>query len=464
MTASRPVAVLGIYLRNSATAVRWSKNQDRSMNSAPLLGMSIKAGRPSAGDACMEAMVAPVKSGKIDIPKDLGSGLMRAVSPRPISLKWAQTDGKSFTTPAALDTTAYLDSDLMEISAVGESIDQLSLERRFESKSPVSAAGLDRSVIPLIGNGRQQYRMEITGNNLDPKSVRIADFPDGARMAAVQSWDDGIPQDKRAAELLRKWGWRASFFFNRNSPMVDHWKEFEDLGMEVASHSWSHPFYPMQSPQRCRDESVMMRLFLESKVGHPVISFAYPFNYGAAYDSRGDYVLRSQREAGYLSGRSTLNGPLALDNLGEPLAMTTDAHFLAGRERIQAAWNRAAATPRGVFYIWGHTYEIVSDADWAGFEDLLKTYGRKPATWYASQGDLMVWKQLRETTKLTVSGDTNRLQIQLDCADLHPWWAARVPLAIKASGQLTGATANHLELPLINGDIQFKLLPAAGSR
>ena len=152
-----------------------------------------------------------------------------------------------------------------------------------------------------------------------------------------------------------------------------------------------------------------------------------------------------------------MNGPLDPDHLGEPLAMKTAAHFLAGPGRIEAAWRRAAATPRGVFYIWGHTYEIARDADWAAFENLLKNYGRKPATWYASQGDLMVWKQLRGTTKLSVSGDASRLVVRLDAAAIHPWWAARVPLAIKVCGQVTGASADQVALPVINGEVQFKL-------
>jgi peptidoglycan/xylan/chitin deacetylase (PgdA/CDA1 family) len=405
----------------------------------------------------MEALAAPMSSGKFVFPNELGGGLLRAVSLRPISLKWTQSNDISFTTPSAQDTTAYLDSDLKEISIIGESVDLLFLERRFESKSPISRDGLDRPIIPLMGADRQRHTLEVIGINLDPQAVRIADFPNGARMAAILSWDDGVKQDKRAAELMHKWGWRASFFFNRNSPMVDRWKELEDLSMEVGSHSWSHPFYPLQSPSRCHDESVLMRRFLESKVGHPVISFAYPFNYGAAYDSRGDYVLRAQQDAGYLSGRSTMNSPLGLDEIGDPLIMKTDAHFLAGSARIAAAWKRAAASQRGVFYLWGHTYEIVSDTDWAAFEDFLRSYGRNPDTWYASQGDLMVWKQLRDSTELEVSGDEKRLIIQLDTATLHPWWAARVPLAIQVSGQVTRATNRQVDLPVVKNHIQFKL-------
>jgi hypothetical protein len=264
-----------------------------------------------------------------------------------------------------------------------------------------------------------------------------------------------VIQDTRNAELLKKHGWRASFFFNRNSVMVERWKELEDLGMEVGSHSWSHPAYWLQTPKRCHDESVAMRQFLESKVKHPVISFAYPFNYGAAYDAGGDYVLRAQRDAGYLSCRSTMTGDLSLDDLGEPLAMKTNAHFLKPVEHIEAAWNRAAATKRGVFYIWGHSYELVKESDWSSFESLLRKYGRRPGAWYASQGDLMVWKWLRDNAKLSASGDSNRVLVRIECDTIHPWWEARVPLAIQMSGQVTAATVDGKPVPVLKGQIQI---------
>lgn len=456
---SKPSTAIGVYLTKATSVICWRKNQSRAMKSTPLLGLSIHPGRPGQEQACMEVVVAPSQSGKVQIPENLGGGLIRAVSAHPVSLQWSQADGKSFTTPLSVETNAYLDANLTDIKVSGEPVTHIQLERRFESKSPIDATGLDRPVIPLFGEGRRQHRLEITGTHLDPASVRIADFPNGATMAAVLSWDDGIPQDKPAAELMHRHGWRASFFFNRKSPMVERWKELEDLGMEVASHSWSHPFYALQSPERCRDESVLMRLFLESKVSHPVVSFAYPFNYGPAYDSRGDYVLRSQQEAGYLSGRSTLNGPLALDALGEPLAMKTDAHFLAGGKVIESAWNRAASTPRGVFYVWGHTYEIVSKQDWAAFEAFLKSYGRRPNVWYASQGDLMVWKHLREGIHISASGDSTRMEISIDAPMLHSWWASRIPIAVRTPGKVLSATSDGKQVPLVNGELQ--VLPSS---
>jgi peptidoglycan/xylan/chitin deacetylase (PgdA/CDA1 family) len=454
-TGDLPVAVLGIFLDRPATTVRWRKNQARRMASAPLVSLEIKPGRSAFGKASIEAVKTSVVSGNVVFPRDLGGGLLRAVSTAPIALGWRQTDGKSFSTPAASETTVFLDADLSEIAVEGARDASLHLERRFEAKSPVDGSLLKRPIIPLVGPGNEELTIDVRGTGLDSQAVAMADFPGGARMAAVQSWDDGIPQDRRLAELLHKTGWRASFFFNQPSPMLDRWKELEDFGMEVGSHSWSHPAYWLQTPRRCHEESLAMRILLEGRVGHPVISFAYPFNYGAAYDARGNYVLRAQREAGYLSCRSTMTGTLSLDDPGDPLAMKTDGHFLMPRDRIEAAWKRAAGTERGVFYLWGHSYELPGEADWAALENLLEKFGRRPEAWYASQGDLMVWKWMRENVKLSASGGATRLVVRLERGALHPWWAARVPVAVQVPGRITAATLDGRALPVVNGQIQI---------
>ena len=458
---NRPTTILGVCLTRPAAAVCWRKNQERAVASAPLVLLNIKPGRPQAAIAFMEAVEAPLVSGKLLLPDGLGGGFFRAVSAQPTALKWTQADGKSLSTPAALRTSVFLDAALSGItleSSVKHGAGAgplIHLEHLVEQKSPIPAGATDHPFIPLTDSGRQQVTIEVQGTGLDSHAVGMADFPGGARMAAVQSWDDGIASDKRAAELLQKHGWRASFFFNQHSVMVDRWKELEDLGMEVGSHSWSHPFYALQTPRRCQDESVGMRLLLEGKTGHPVISFAYPFGYTAAYDAQGDYVLRAQQEAGYLACRSTAAGTLRLDDLGNPLILKISGHFLRDRARLDAVWKQAAGATRGVFYIWGHSYEIVTPADWVAFEELLKKFGRKPEAWYASQGDLLVWKWLRDHVKFAATGDANHVTIQVSRERLHPWWAARVPVAIQIPGQVMQATLDGKPLPVVNGQIQL---------
>lgn len=225
--------------------------------------------------------------------------------------------------------------------------------------------------------------------------------------------------------------------------------------MEVGTHSWSHPAYWLQSPKRCRDESLSIRLFLEQRVQHPVISFAYPFNYRPAYDLAGDYVLRAQSDAQYLSCRSTESGLLRLDDLGNPLAMSTNGHFLMPREKIEQAWKSASNTPLGVFYIWGHSYEMTKEAEWDAFENLLKVYGKRSEAWYAAQGDLMVWQWMRSQVRVHATGSANHLRITLERPVLHPWWAARVPVALKFSGAIQSATLNNQNLEIIANQVQI---------
>ena len=142
--------------------------------------------------------------------------------------------------------------------------------------------------------------------------------------------------------------------------------------------------------------------------------------------------------------------------------MKPSAHFLAGRDRIEAEWQRAATATRGVFYLWGHTYEMPKEADWAAFEDLLRRYGRRPGVWYAAQGDLMAWKLLRDGARVTASGDAQRLTVHVDAPALHPWWSARVPLAIRVPGKVTRATADGELVPVVDGEVQLDSGTAPG--
>jgi len=364
-------------------------------------------------------------------------------------------------TPESVSPPVYLGADLREILvAQGGGGDpwtsnNIFLEHRHETKTPFSQDGLKATVMPLSLDEKRRFTIDVEGIGLDAKRARLADFPNGARLAAVQSWDDGIPQDMRLAKMLAKHGWRASFFLNRNSPMLTHWKELEDLGMEVGSHSWSPPPYWLQRPVRCHEEGVCMRLFLEGRVGHPVISFAYPFDYNPAYDALGDYVLRAQKDAAYMSCRSTKLGELTLDQPGELLAMTTDGHALLPRSRLEEAWKRASGSAGGIFYIWGHSYDIAKESDWRAFEDTLRFFGRRHEAWYASQGDLMVWKWLRENTRLSASGNDTKASITVEHPRIHPWWAARVPIAVRIPGRVTRATIDGKPLRVTGDHIQI---------
>lgn len=452
-SGGRADVTFAIFLPRPSKEIRWVKNQVRNMKSAPLMGLRIVPGKPDPRRSVIEVVAAVVVGGEVALPGDLGSGHWRAWCDVPVGLRWRDRGGAGFETPRASATMVYLGSPLDGLDVIEGSPASLMLERRPDSQPPEGMREAQEGMLPLFSGERRKWILEVEGDGLDPQAVSVAGFPEGARMAAVQSWDDGIPQDLRTAELLHRHGWRGTFFLNRNSPMVGQWERLAALGMEVGSHSWSHPFYPLQSPQRCHDESVLMRSFLESVTGHPVISFAYPFNYGAAYDKDGDYVLRAQRDAGYLSSRTTIPGAFSMDDGGNRQVLPSGVHFRVGAKRIDEEWRRAAASQRGVFYLWGHSYEMASDADWKDFEAMLERYGKRDGVWYASQGDLMVWEEWRSRARVHATGDAGKLTIHVDSEMPHAWWARRIPFALRVPGKLSRVSGGIPGLKIIGGGV-----------
>ena len=155
--------------------------------------------------------------------------------------------------------------------------------------------------------------------------------------------------------MLKKHGFRGTFFMNSGSKMIPRLAELEALGMEIGSHSWSHPTYILSGYDRCLAESVQMRKKLEGQLGHPVISFAYPYGYQPAYDERGDYVLRSLEAAGYWFARTTAGGPNRIDSIKNPLTLAVDSHFKGG-SRLAARFDELSKPEGTVFHVWGHGY------------------------------------------------------------------------------------------------------------
>jgi|GEM_PF-5915529 len=96
-----------------------------------------------------------------------------------------------------------------------------------------------------------------------------------------------------------------------------------------------------------------MRKFLEGTLGHPVISFGYPYGYQPDYDETGEYVTRSVEAAGYWFARTTANGPNTIDGIKQPLALSPDFHFNAGAATISTRFAELSKKEGVVFEVWG---------------------------------------------------------------------------------------------------------------
>jgi peptidoglycan/xylan/chitin deacetylase (PgdA/CDA1 family) len=198
-----------------------------------------------------------------------------------------------------------------------------------------------------------------------------------SKIRLVQCWDDGITDDIRLTDILRKHGATASFNLNislhqKERPAVG--SKFKDKevrrlarpeltkvydGFLVANHTATHPFLTRIPPAQARQEIIDGRRELEQLFGYSVEGFAYP------YGDHNAAVEEMVREAGHLYARvcETTTSVLPQEN---PMDFKASCHFLA-----PDFWARfeAAQADGGVFYFWGHSYEILTEDDWRAFDE-----------------------------------------------------------------------------------------------
>ncbi len=210
-------------------------------------------------------------------------------------------------------------------------------------------------------------------------------------MTVVQCWDDGVTADARLVEILRRHKARATFNLNaaRHEPERRFVRRFKDAevwqlgwnemralyaGFGIANHSLSHPHLEQISIEEARRDIAEGRDRLEQFFGRPVTGFAYPFG------TYNDAVKAAVRETGHVYARTTgkVERPFPPE---DPMAFHPCCHFLA-----PDFWERyEKARSGGVFYFWGHSYEMVAEAMWAEFEAKVERIGAdETARW----GDL----------------------------------------------------------------------------
>jgi peptidoglycan-N-acetylglucosamine deacetylase len=219
-------------------------------------------------------------------------------------------------------------------------------------------------------------------------------------MTVVQCWDDGVTTDVRLIEILRRHGARASFNLcaglhgNQRTPGWMHmgtevvrlgWDEMMEVyeGFTIASHSLKHPPLDQMAPDAARRDIEEGRGRLQQFFAQPVSGFAYPFG------SYNEVVMQLVRQAGHMYARTTqsVDYPFPPEN---PMAFHPCCHFLA-----PDLWPRYEnAKKRGVFYFWGHSYEMVTEAMWAAFEKMIERITSDPGSCWGDVADLFVGHEL----------------------------------------------------------------------
>lgn len=120
-------------------------------------------------------------------------------------------------------------------------------------------------------------------------------YPGGKNKAFNISYDDGVIQDIRFVEMLNRYGLKGTFNLNyglmhqgftweHESGMTVRRIQEDQLlavyrGHEVASHSYSHPYFDNASETEILKELGSDKFFLEKLFGREVAGYATPFYY-----------------------------------------------------------------------------------------------------------------------------------------------------------------------------------------
>jgi len=198
------------------------------------------------------------------------------------------------------------------------------------------------------------------------------------KMTVVQCWDDGVTADVRLVEILHKHHSRATFNLNAGLHEAKRkpgwiykgtevgrlgWDEMKELynGFIIANHSLTHPHLEKIPIDEAKADIVDGRDRLQQFFGQPVLGFAYPFG------SYNEAVMQAVSGAGHVYARTVANvdQPFPPANAME---FRPNCHFLA--PDFWARYQQAKAG--GVFYFWGHSYEMITEALWGEFDEKIK--------------------------------------------------------------------------------------------
>lgn len=275
------------------------------------------------------------------------------------------------------------------------------------------------------------------------QSIRMR-FPGGKAKAFTTSYDDGVQQDVRLIEIMRKNGIKGTFNLNsgcfapegtvypqgrvhRRMTEKECLAAYAGNDLEVAVHAYTHPFLEALPAAGAMMQVIDDRRALERAFGRIVRGMAYP------YGTYSDDVVNILRLAGIAYSRTVearLNFDIPRDwlRLGATCHHNHPALFDLGDRFVNDAPKRDA----WLFYLWGHAYEFEGDDNWDRIEDFLAKIGGRDDVWYATNIEIYDYTQAFHS--LIFSAEANRV-FNPSCTDV--WVEADGNILCLKAGQTT---------------------------
>ncbi len=225
-------------------------------------------------------------------------------------------------------------------------------------------------------------------------------------MKVVQCWDDGVNNDIRLTDILRKYNAKATFNLNpglmTNERIAPYWmkagepgwsykgyrnghlalqdiKEVYD-GFQLASHCWMHENAGTTPDDEWIKSALDARHFLEDIVQHDCPGFAYPCG---VYTEASCRLLR---ENGFAYGR-TVEKADDVTKCKDPMALAANCHI--HDTPFWEKYRNAKQNGHKAFYFWGHSYEMLDcESLWRQFEETIRYISEDPDTEWANVEDI----------------------------------------------------------------------------
>lgn len=214
-------------------------------------------------------------------------------------------------------------------------------------------------------------------------------------MLIAQCWDDGVINDIRLTDLLRKYNAKATFNLNpglMGERVVPRWlspgeiiwshrgykpgkvalKDIAEIyqGFQLASHCWKHENAGSISDEAWIKAALDARHFLEDLSQKECRGFAYPC--GAITEES----KRLLRESGFAYGRG-VRSVEDISKCDDVMAFSPSCHFHDWN--FWDRYEKAKKNQLPMFYFWGHSYEMFEyDPLWQQLEDKIKVISEDP--------------------------------------------------------------------------------------
>lgn len=242
-------------------------------------------------------------------------------------------------------------------------------------------------------------------------------FPGGKSKVFTLSYDDGVVQDRRLAQLLRQYGVKCTF--NLGSALLGHpdmggFPGKPDLDIskvspeeiptvyathEVAGHSLYHSSLDKVGAPLAAYEIAEDKRRLEALVGKPLRMFAYPFG---MYTPQ---VVELLRLCGY-QGARTIRSSHSFDIPQNFLEWDPTCHH-DDPQLMELARQFVEGPPffPMLFYVWGHAYEFDDEDNWSVMEKLVAYLaGHKDKIWFATNGEILEYVTAYRRLEYSVDG------------------------------------------------------------